>query len=63
MMEDIWETFCDECYYHMWRLRRKTERGFNDGYHLANGDEAKELCALLNKMENDLLIANSKQTE
>lgn len=29
-----WETYCDECYYHMWRLRRKTERGWHDGVHI-----------------------------
>lgn len=49
-----WEAYCDECYYHMWRLRRKTERGWNDGFHIHTGDEAKGLCELLNKFECDL---------
>ena len=48
---DEWETYCDECYYHLWRVRRKNERGFNDGYHLNNGNEAKDLVGLLNNLE------------
>jgi predicted nucleic acid-binding Zn-ribbon protein len=38
----------------MWRLRRKTERGWHDGFHINKGDEAKGLCDLLNKLERDL---------
>jgi len=49
-----WETYCDEWYYHMWRLRRKNKRGFNDGFHINNGDEAKGLCDLLNNLEAEL---------
>ena len=48
-----WETYCDECYYHMWRLRRKTERGWHDGFHINKGDEAKGLCDLLNNLERE----------
>lgn len=48
-----WETFCDESYYHLWRVRRKNERGFNDGYHLQNGEEAKALVELLNRLERE----------
>lgn len=48
-----WETFCDECYYHLWRVRRKSERGFNDGYHLQHGEEAKALVELLNRLERE----------
>lgn len=51
---DQWETYCDECYYHMWRLRRKTERGWDDGYHIHTGEEAKGLCDLLNNLEREL---------
>jgi hypothetical protein len=51
---DEWETYCDECYYHLWRVRRKNERGFNDGYHVHNGEEAKALVDLLNKQESEL---------
>ena len=51
---DEWETYCDEWYYHLWRLRRKNERGFNDGFHINNGDEAKGLCDLLNNLETEL---------
>lgn len=48
-----WETFCDECYYHLWRVRRKSERGFNDGFHLQHGEEAKALVDLLNRLERE----------
>lgn len=52
-----WETYCDECYYHLWRVRRKNERGFNDGYHVHDGEEAKALVDLLNKQERELNAA------
>jgi hypothetical protein len=48
-----WETFCDISYYHLWRVRRKNERGFNDGYHLQHGEEAKALVELLNRLERE----------
>ena len=48
-----WETFCDISYYHLWRVRRKTERGFNDGFHLQHGEEAKALVELLNQLERE----------
>lgn len=48
-----WETFCDISYYDLWRVRRKTERGFNDGYHLQHGEEAKALVDLLNRLERE----------
>lgn len=48
-----WETFCDPCYYDLWRVRRKNERGFNDGYHIHNGDEARALVELLNGLERE----------
>jgi len=50
----VWETYCDECYYHMWRVRRKNERGFDDGFHLQNGKEANQLVELLNKQDDAL---------
>ena len=53
-MSDQWETFCDVGYYHMWRLRRKTERGWNDGFHINTRDEAEGLCELLNKLEREV---------
>ncbi len=53
-MSDQWETFCDVGYYHMWRLRRKTERGWNDGFHINTKAEAEGLCELLNKLEGEL---------
>jgi chromosome segregation ATPase len=53
-MSDQWETFCDVGYYHMWRLRLKNERGWNDGFHINTRDEAQALCQLLNKLERDL---------
>ena len=53
-MNDQWEAFCDVGYYHMWRLRRKTERGWNDGFHINTRDEAEGLCELLNKLEREV---------
>lgn len=50
---DVWEAYCDECYYHMWRLRRKTERGWYDGFHIHTGEEARGLCETLNKLERE----------
>jgi hypothetical protein len=52
-MSEEWETFCDVSYYHMWRLRRKTERGWNDGFHINTKAEAEGLCELLNKLERE----------
>lgn len=49
-----WETFCDRSYYDLWRVRRKNERGFNDGYHIHNGEEARALVDLLNGLESKL---------
>ena len=53
-----WETFCDICYYDLWRVRRKDNLGFNDGFHLQHEKEAKELVELLNKLENNKAIAD-----
>jgi hypothetical protein len=58
-MSDQWETFCDVGYYHMWRLRRITERGWNDGFHINTRDEAQALCQLLNKLERE--VAEAKE--
>jgi hypothetical protein len=55
-----WETFCDISYYHLWRVRRKNERGFNDGYHLQNGEEAKALVELLNRLERERVECGEK---
>jgi flagellar biosynthesis chaperone FliJ len=43
----------------MWRLRRKNERGWNDGFHINTRDEAKALCELLNKLERE--VAEAKE--
>lgn len=56
-----WETFCDECYYHLWRVRRKTERGFYDGFHVQNREEAEALVATLNGLEQKLREARHKR--
>ena len=48
-----WETFCDESYYHLWRVRRKSERNFNDGFHVQDGKEAAALVELLNRLERE----------
>jgi hypothetical protein len=42
----------------MWRLRRKTERGWHDGFHIHTGVEAKGLCDLLNNLERELAESN-----
>jgi uncharacterized membrane protein len=60
-MSDQWETFCDVGYYHMWRLRRKTERGWNDGFHINTKAEAEGLCELLNKLERELAEAREQR--
>ena len=57
---DVWEAYCDECYYHMWRLRRKTDRGWYDGFHIHTGEEAKGLCETLNKLERELNEARAE---
>ena len=49
-----WETFCDVGYYHLWRLRLKTERGWNDGFHINTKAETEGLCELLNKLEGEI---------
>jgi len=58
---DEWETYCDECYYHLWRVRRKNERGFNDGYHVHNGNEARALVDLLNKNDSELAAVTEQR--
>jgi hypothetical protein len=45
----------------MWRLRLKTERGWNDGFHINTRDEAKALCGLLNKLERDLTAVTEQR--
>jgi hypothetical protein len=62
-MSDKCETFCDECYYHMWCLRKIGQRGFNDGFHINNRDEAIALCDLLNNMERELAEARRSRAE
>ena len=59
-MSETWETFCDESYYHMWRVRKRHERGFNDGFHINNREEAIALCELLNKIERELAEAKAQ---
>jgi hypothetical protein len=48
-----WETFCDISYYDLWRVRRKGERRFNDGFDLQHREEAMALVELLNKLERE----------
>lgn len=45
-----WETFCDESYYHLWCVRRKTEREFGQAYHVVDQQEANHLLELLNRV-------------
>jgi len=51
--EPTWEVFCDESYYDMWMVRKIKNRSFGEGFHLVNGKEAKALCELLNKLEEN----------
>lgn len=53
-MSSNWETFRDDSYYHMWRLRRKNERKWDDGFHINSKEEAEALCELLNKLEGEI---------
>ena len=48
--EPTWETFCDASYYDLWLVRRRSEREFGQGYHIANKQEAKHLTELLNRV-------------
>jgi hypothetical protein len=45
-----WEAFCDASYYYMWCVRPVGETTFGKGYHLINGDEAKDLAARLSTL-------------
>lgn len=45
-----WEFFCDESYYHLWCVRRVTEREFSQSYHVVNEQEARHLSELLNRV-------------
>ncbi len=47
----------------MWRLRRITERGWNDGFHINTKAEAEGLCELLNKLEGELTEAREQRDE
>jgi hypothetical protein len=47
----------------MWRLRRKTERGWHDGFHIHTGEEAKGLCDLLNNHERELAEARGQAND
>lgn len=53
-MSNKWETFRDDSYYHMWRLRRKNERKWDDGFHINSKEDAEVLCELLNKLEGEI---------
>jgi hypothetical protein len=45
----------------MWRLRLKTERGWNDGFHINTKAEAEGLCELLNKIERELATVTEQR--
>lgn len=46
----VWETFNDSSYYDMWCVREAGERRFGHSFHLVNGDEARGLVKLLNRL-------------
>jgi hypothetical protein len=58
-----WEIYCDESYYHMWRVRRKNERGFNVGLHVQNREGARQLVELLNKQDEELTAVTEQRDE
>ena len=62
-INQIWETYCDESYYHMWRVKRKIDCRFDDGFHLANKIEAIELCDFLNKRDNEFAVVTKERDE
>lgn len=43
-----WEYFCDESYYHLWAVRKKSNTAWGECFHLRSEEEAKGLCELLN---------------
>lgn len=61
MSSTEWETFCDESYYHMWRVRRKNERKFEDGFHLNNREDAEALVEHLNGTDQELAAVTAQR--
>jgi hypothetical protein len=47
----VWEAFADRAYYDLWCVRRVTERGWGQGYHLHQQQEAEALKKLLEEYE------------
>jgi hypothetical protein len=45
----------------MWRVRRKNERRFDDGFHVQNGKGANELVELLNKQDDELAAVTEQR--
>ena len=45
----------------MWRVRRKNERGFDDGFHVQNGEGARQLVELLNKQDSELAAVTEQR--
>jgi len=45
----------------MWRVRRKNERGFDDGFHVQNGKGAAQLVELLNKQDDELTTVTEQR--
>lgn len=48
--QPTWETLCDTSYYHLWLVRRRSEREFGQGYHVASEQEAARLVEMLNRI-------------
>jgi hypothetical protein len=55
----IWETFCDESYFHQWAVRRVGETRWGRCFHVPTQDEATGLCAKLNGYER--LLAEARE--
>lgn len=56
-----WESFCDDCYWHMWAVRPEGDKDFNSQelFHVSNEKEATHLMNYLNEMEKKCQISST----
>lgn len=57
-----WEIFCDPSYYHMWCVRRTSQRRFGEGFHVPTEEEAEALKSLLTHAEQFVSAASRRPT-
>jgi hypothetical protein len=48
---NMWECFCDECYYGMWAVRHTERKGFDQCIHVQTKEEAEFLVNNLNDLD------------